>query len=565
MRRRTALPATATTALLAAALLLPATTAAADAAPTTGAAPGSSAPSTDPTTQITDVGAKRSDHGYVLGATASGPVDHVVFVLQQTLPAGGPGPKTEITVSQPQANGSWQTTGPLHVPHGFYWLSAYAYAADGTSSYESVLGGDPIPLTLLPVFHDTVFSQGPLSYDSHVETVTGRFTTYDPDSGDTGTPWTGPLTVVASAGYTQDSGNTATTQAIGADGSWTLPFRPQPGGLTTLPVSVQAVLPGLPCPGCAGEAVPGPSTSVPAITNTPTRIVLDQPGITQTAGTKTTVSGTLEYQNAAGWHPVPNNTVFLGGDGSTWSAIQTPTNADGRFSFTMTVPGTSTTWPLYTFYGPGWYLATAHTDDTVTSVPDQPVLQLSGASIDANSNLTFHQTVTSTTGTPGGTVQLQQSPDGRTGWTTVTTLAAATATHTVHVSNPHGYWRLYTPAAPGYAQAISDTIHTFRYQTRITGGPSTTSVRPGTWVHFTGTLAQQGYGPWTACANQTVQLWFRPTGSTRSYLVTTAHTNTHGDFALWARPTATGTWSLTYQTSSPWNTNASTSTTIQVN
>lgn len=564
MRRRTALPAT--TALLAAALLLPATTAAADTSTTTGTTPGTSAPSTDPTTQITDLQAQQTDHGYVLNATTTGPVDHVTFVLQQNYPGGGAGPAIDITVSQPQADGSWQTTSPLHVPHGFYSISAHSYSADGSPSYETFIGGDPIPLTLLPVFHNTVFSQGPLSYDNPVETVTGRFTTYDPDSGDTGTPWTGPLTVQASAGNTNASvtPNIGTTQAIAADGSWALPFRPNPNTGNTLTISVEALLPGLPCPGCDPEAVTGPSTTVPTVLNTPTRIVLDHAGVTQTAGTKTTVSGTLEYQNASGWHPVPGGFVFLGGDG-TWSSTQTLTDTNGRFSFTMTVPDTTTSWPIYTSAtSVSLYLAAAQTSETVTAVPDQPALQLSGASMDANSNLTIHQSVTSTTGTPGGTVQLQQSSDGRTGWTTIATLPATTATHTVHVSNPHGYWRLFTPTAPGYAQATSGIVHTFRYQTRITGGPTTTSVRPGTWVHFTGTLAQQGYGPWTAWANQSVQLWFRPAGSTRSYLEGTAHTNTAGAFALWVRPTTSGTWTLSYQTSSVWNTNASTTATIHV-
>ncbi|MBF9073902.1 hypothetical protein [Streptacidiphilus fuscans] len=564
MRRRTALPATATTALLAAALLLPATTAAADTAPSP--APGTSVPAADPAPQLTSVDALQTDHGYVLRATASGDVDHVTFVLQQNYPTGDWGPKIDITVSQPAADGSWQTTGPLHLPHGYYAISAIAYAADGTPSLEGALGGDPVPITLLPVFHDTVFGQAPLSYDNQVETVTGYLTTYDPDSGDTGTPWTGPLTIQASAGNTNTptTPNRATTQTIATDGSWSIAFQPNPNTGSTMAVSVAALLPFVVCPECSPESIPGPSTTVAAAVNTPTRIVLDHTGATLTAGTKTTVSGTLEYQNTSGWHPVPGGFVFLGGDG-TWSSTQAETDTNGRFSFTMTVPDTSTSWPIYTSAtSVSLYLAAAQASETVTSMPDQPVLQLSGASIDANSNLTIHQSVTSTTGIPGGNVQLQQSSDGRTGWATITTLPATTATHTVHVSNPHGYWRLYTPTAPGYAQAVSGTVHTFRYQTRITGGPTTTNVRPGTWVHFTGTLAQQGYGPWTAYANQTVQLWFRPAGSTRSYLAGTAHTNTAGAFALWARPTTSGTWTLSYQTTSVWNTNASTTATIHV-
>jgi hypothetical protein len=190
----------------------------------------------------------------------------------------------------------------------------------------------------------------------------------------------------------------------------------------------------------------------------------------------------------------------------------------------------------------------------------------------ADSVLSFYRTVNSSTGTvPGGSVYLQQSPDGHTGWSTVAdipTISAPGAFYStyVRVNNPHAFWRLYAPASTSFpTPTYSNTIHTFRYQNRITGGPATTTVRPGTWVHFTGTLTQQGYGPWTPCAGQTVQLWFRPNGSTHSYLINTARTNATGAFALWARPTTTGTWTLIYQTASPWNTNASTSTTIHIN
>jgi hypothetical protein len=565
MKLRPALPTIATSAALAAALLLPATSAAAETARTTGTAPGTSAPSTDPTTQITGLAALQTDHGYVLRATASGDVDHVTFVLEQTLPAGGgPGPKINITVSQPSADGSWQTTGPLHVPHGFYWLSAYAYSADGTPSYETGLGGNPIQLTLTPVFHDTAFSPGPLSYDAPTETVSGRFTTYDPDSGDTGAPWTGPLAVQASAGDTQDPSNVATTQAIAADGTWHISFQPRATDTGDEPVSVQALLPGFPCPGCAEESITGPSTTVPVIRDLPTRIVLDHTSATLTIGTKTTVSGVLQYQNASGWHPVPNTWVFLGGNDTISSAAQAETDTNGRFTLTAAVPATTTTWAVNPISTIAPYLQLSPADYTVTAVPARLLPQLSGASIDANNNLTFHHIPSTPTGAPGGVVQLQQSADGRTGWTTIAILPAATATLTVHVNNPHGYWRLYAPTAPGYTQAVSNTIHTFRHQTRITGVPSTTTIHKGTWVHFTGTLAQQGHGPWTACTNQTVQLLFRPNGSTHTTLIGTARTNAQGHFALWAKPTATGTWTLAYTTTSVWNTNAATTATIHV-
>ncbi|MBF9071536.1 hypothetical protein [Streptacidiphilus fuscans] len=545
MRRNLLLSAATTTALIAGAIAWPAAAFAAD-----------------PQPQVAGLAALQTSHGYVLQATTTGAVGHVTFTLRESYPNDTAGPDIDITIGQPAADGSWQTTAPLDLPAADYYLSAHAYAPDGTPSYETFVGGCAIPIKPLPVFHDTAFSPGPLSYDNPVETVTGTLTTYDPNTGDTSTPWTRPINVTATGDDGLGSGSTATTHTLASGGSFHIAFQPAPAWTGDEPVAVTASLTDPTPEGCPADTVTGPATTIPVTHDLPTRILLDHNSATATAGTPITVTGTLQYQNSAGWHPLPSTWLFLNGDGTT-SGPQAVTDTTGRFAFTTTAPDATATWPVNMARATS-YLATTQADFTITSVPDQPALELSGASIDANSNLTFHQSITSPTSTPGGTVQLQQSADGRTGWTTITTLPAATATHTVHASNPHGHWRLYTPTAPGYAQAVSDTVHTFRYQTRITGGPTTTSVRPGTWVHFTGTLAQQGYGPWTPDANQTVQLWFRPTGSTRSYLDGTAHTNTQGYLALWARPTTSGTWTLSYQATSVWNTNASTTATIQV-
>lgn len=541
MRRNLLLSAATATALVAGAVAWPATAFAAD-----------------PQPWVNGLTALQTSHGYTLQATTTGDVDHVTFTLREIYPNNTAGPDIDITINQPAADGSWQTTSPLDLPAADYSLSAHAYAPDGTPSYETFVGGCAIPIKPLPVFHDTAYSPGPLSYDTPTETVTGTLTTYDPNTGDTGAPWSGPInvTVTATGVNPKSTGGTATTHTLAADGTFRIAFPPAPVWTGDEPLAIAASLTDPTPAGCPADTVDGPTATIPVIHDLPTRILLDHTSTTATAGTKVTVTGTLQYQNSSGWHPLPSTWLFLNGDGTN-GGPQAVTDTDGHFTFTTTAPDETATWPVNLGQATS-YLADAHADFTINSVGVLPVLHLNGATVDANSNLTFHQSVTSPTGTPGGTVQLQQSSNGNTGWTTIATLPAASATHTVRVSNPHAYWRLYTPTAPGYTQATSGTVHTFRYQTRITGGPATTSVRPGTWVHFTGTLTQQGYGPFIPCTGQTVQLWFRPAGSTRNYLAGTAHTNAQGTFALWGRPITAGTWTLTYRSTSSWNTDANT-------
>jgi hypothetical protein len=320
---------------------------------------------------------------------------------------------------------------------------------------------------------------------------------------------------------------------------------------------VQAELPGYPCPGCDIDTVAGPATSVPVAADQPTRIVLDSSSIAgATAGTSVTVFATLQYEDTTGWHPVSGGFVFLGGNG-TWSATQSYTDAAGRFHFTMAVPDSPTTWPVYTSYSP--YLDPAQSSYSVTSVNQQVSLALNDATVDAHDNLTFTQRTESSDGTiPGGHVYLQQSPDGRSGWTTIATLPAHSGTTwssvTRQVTDPHGYWRLYSPAAPGYASATSNVIHTFRYQTRLLGGPATTSARAGQAVRFSGYLQQQGYGAWGADANAAVDILYRPHGSDRTYTTGTARTNGQGYFSTDIKITGSGTRYLGYQTPDQWHT-----------
>jgi hypothetical protein len=580
MRLRKNLPAitaATTTALVAATLMLP-TTAYAASAGTTASAAGHAA-DTAPT--VDGGWVLRTDQGYAFRATTTGDVDRVNFIVTPVYPTGGYGPNTTITVSQPGADGSWQTTGPLNLPYGNYYLAFQAVTPDGATSAVTTESG-MLAFEPQPDFHNTTLTPGQLTYTSPTITTTGQLTIYNPDTGDTGTPWTDPITVQLLVGNAVE----ASTQTLGADGNYSFSYTPAintvilPGGVpvTSEAVQVQADYGPAPLPHFSPESVATPVQNV-AVVAAPTRIILDQSTAANLIpGTPDPITGTLQYQGADGWPPLPDTGVYLHTNNDPldyYGSYSATTDADGRFTLTATSPVNPGTWTLSTtsYDGSiGSYFSSSQTSYTITSVQQQLTLKLATPLMNANSDLTFYQLVESTNSVvPGGHVYLQQSPNGSTGWTTVTALPAASnakldwTTVTRQVTDPHGYWRLYAPASAGFPEpAYSNTIHTFRYQTRITGGPTTTHAHKNQAVTFTGRLQYQGYGPWTALSGAIVELLYRPIGSTHTYVMGTTRTNSQGAFTTNVKITGNGTWSLAYQTTSNWFTDTSTNTYIQL-
>ena len=507
-----------------------------------GLVPFAAAAHADTAPVLTDLQYLQTDHGFVLKATASGDVARVDITVT---PSWLGNDSTTFQLTQPQPDGSYQTTSPLNLKPGYYDVSAYGYAPDGTRSYEMIDSGNGMPFREQPYFHGTNITPDQLSPTSRIVAATGRLTTYDPNRGDLGTAWAGPLTLELDSGQY----STSTSTPLGPNGTFNLSFEPDPNGQTTQTSHIQALYPDLHNPW--DDTVSGPSKTMPEAPLLPTRIVLDQATASDlTAGTTATISGTVQYQDADGWHPASGISLLF--DNNPGQQVnETRTDSSGRFTFIRAVPTTPTTWHVTTMSANTEYLAGAEADYAITRV-DQPItLDLSGATIDAHSNLTLHQSATSNgTALPAGhQVQLQQSPDGRTGWTTIATLPATNGTHSLHVSNPHGYWRLHSPLGGGYAQATSNTVHTFRYLTNITGGtPSTTSAHRGQTLTFSGGLWEQGMGGWYRMHGWKVSLMFRPAGSTTWHTVTTAWTSSGGYYNLHATATTSGTWAIAFYT-----------------
>ncbi|MEY9843816.1 hypothetical protein [Streptacidiphilus sp. MAP5-3] len=502
----------------------------------------------------------RTATGAELGLAISAPSD-VTQVSATFTPVqgnGSPGtvgPATVTTfslISGTAQNGDWQSTGDLALARGVYDVSVTATDQDGLQGTATASRG--MSYVPSPDFHNVTFAPTHLGLGNEALTVTGNATLFDPAKGDTGTPFhdtTGSFGV-----YLTWSKGEVTGFPDWNTGNFTLVAHPGPIGSDTFTVSSDPYW----------VTFDGPSAVVTTDPASATRIVLDRTSASGLInGSSVNVTGTVQIQAVDGtWHPLPD-TPITWTDGTTpWGGqISATSGADGRFSIPMTVPAAATTWHFATPAAGGAGLdgfATASSAAfAVQNVEQQVSLQLSNPSIDEYSDLTFSYYVGSTTtAVPGNKIYVLQSNDGRTGWTNLGYIPINGPVYSAQikawVNNPHGYWRLWYPGAPGYPAAYSGVIHTFRFGTLITGAkPNTTWANKGQVLRFSGGLWDQGYGAWGAMRSTPVYLYFRPYRSTTWTYEGSGWTNSAGYFNLYGRAETGGTWEVAWFTgSSPW-------------
>jgi hypothetical protein len=390
------------------------------------------------------------------------------------------------------------------LPHDDYEISLVTTDADG-AQHRTVDTFGVLDYRPTPDFPAVAFSPTSVGYGDETVTASGRATTYEPESGDAGSPWTAPLKLTLSLGASAP----VTTEAA-ADGSFAVAVKAVDYGSAPT-----AVLQETHTDGSTSVTSTVSSQGITMASPLPTRVVLDRSSAADlTAGSLTAITGTVQYQAGGQWYPLAGAQV----DGGTTDVT---TGADGRFSD--------------------------------TGVRQQVQIDIENAGEDPNRNLLIEGGDGSSDGTaPGGLFAFQQSPDGRTGWTTLRWITLPKTQDfglDLPVTDPHGYWRLYSPTKTGYAAAVSNTVHVFLWADQITGGrPDTTRIARGGTLSFSGTLWRQGYGPtWQACARQQMYLMFLPAGG-RVWQMTTSSTltNAKGQFLLQGRATGSGEWQVRY-------------------
>ncbi len=489
-----------------------------------------------------------TDSGTVLSlpVTGSADVTSVTVTARQWS-----SPATAFTVTLSLASGSatdgtWQSTTQLDLPFGDYGFNATAVDADGQQATGSVFSGYDVYQPSL-AFHNVTFSTDQLTVSDPTLEVKGEVTEYDPNTGDTGQPMSGALVhLVNSLPPNGIPANVIT----GANGLFDIVDYTAVdfGSATSTTYTLQGSAP-------LANWQNGPSEVVTKAPAMPTRILFDHPDEANLpVGSTVDVSGTVQYQTPDGsWHSLPSTYLEIT-DGSAWVG-QAMADANGRFSAPSRVPNTGQTWTAVVVPNT-WYQADPA--DFGFTVDQQLRLSASDASMNSLSELSFSFTASSTDDAfPDSRVYLQQSANGTTGWTTMgwLPLTADGSNLPAHgpVNNPHGFWRLYSPAVPGYAAAVSNVLHTFRYETGITGGlPSARTLRAGGTLTFSGGLRQQGYGAWSPMRRTEVALMYKPAGSSTWHLATTGWTNANGGFTLRERDLHNATWSVVYVTSNQW-------------
>ncbi|MBF9067800.1 hypothetical protein [Streptacidiphilus fuscans] len=571
MRLRSTLPATAA-ALLVATLAVPAQAMAdTPASPTPSDTSSATATPTDsPTPTPTDTATSASPApapvvstvtpvdlptGRVLQVAASSVagVDHLTATFSEdggTTTAGTAGGFTLI--SGTVNNGVWQS-GVIQLPdYVTYTDSVQAFDSAQTAS-TAVTG--TMDYYKKPVFDpSTTITPSNLAFGSETVTASGKLDTWDPASGlQTNVPYHSgtynePINLLDAnnqeLGFGWDLG--------GSDGSFSITYKPAPGSFTSKVVTLQAVDPH--------GNVTGPSAAVNEGSLTQTRIVLDHSSTTTIANANIVVSGTVQYLDSTTqtWKPAADQ-AYMFNTGGYWNHGST-TDASGRFSFNLQTSQVGT-WQVATDSGSyNWdqWLASSVANFSVTSVTQVVSLNLSSPSIDEYSDLTFQYSANSTNNQiGGGKVYVLESPDGRTGWKNLGYIPTGAVSYkqvAAWVDNPHGYWRLWYPGAPGYEAAYSNVIHTFRYSTLITGAkPSTTWAYKGQVIRFSGGLWDRGYGAWGPMRSTRVYLFFRPYRSNTWYYEASSWTNSGGYFNLYGRAETGGTWEVAWFTgNSPW-------------
>ena len=487
---------------------------------------------------VSSVGGDPDDAGYLeFHATSDTAIDAGSITAQLTLRVSGDRPVTTVTgftlVSGTAQDGTWRSSDRLALgTHGVYDTTVDLADADG--DHPDYLGQGVVAYEDLPVFTDTALDRTTVDFEHQTVTATGKVSTFDPATGVTTPGWTDSGVYLTG---TRGSGTWEVAADVQADGSY------RATAAVHSYVYVYAVQ----------KDVQTVNTDPVLVSRTmsPTRIVFDKAAGTAVYGGSYTVSGTAQYLSPTTdtWTPLtaadPDTEVLLTGPNGT-HAYELGTG--GRFSETLATVTGDTSWTAgvggFAFLQGGNAQATLHALSHSTLAWSDHTFTGAGA-VRVKGRLSA-----SAGSQPTGSVRLQQSSDGRTGWTTVATVTpdATGAFDTWHtLRKPTGYLRLYYPGSADATPATNGVLHLTRAVTRITGfNASPEPVRKGRTLTVTGILQRQKGTTWTGVSGQKVTIRFRAAGATAVTRMATVTTGKDGRFTLTFTAQRDGTWSAAY-------------------
>jgi hypothetical protein len=286
----------------------------------------------------------------------------------------------------------------------------------------------------------------------------------------------------------------------------------------------------------------------------PTRFVLDKSSFHVTANDKFTVTGTLQYQLDGVWKPLSGIPLEMDyKDCTTCSPVQSTTDANGRFSFTRYAYGSKEVYevgfPPYPYNA--FIQRTATADVTVAATATTKFTEFT-ASLDeyAQLDVTGIASLVGREGSDRIAVDIQYSPDGRTGWSTKKTVQTTNGSQFIVEKLPgytDGYWRLHYAGstAKDIKGGVSGSLRRNRALTRIKdANASPEPVSKGRTITVKGVLQERKAGTtaWKAYGAKKVQILFRPKGKKTWYLMSTVTTKSNGSFSKGFKAQQDGTW-----------------------
>ncbi|MBL1083414.1 carboxypeptidase regulatory-like domain-containing protein [Streptomyces actinomycinicus] len=283
----------------------------------------------------------------------------------------------------------------------------------------------------------------------------------------------------------------------------------------------------------------------------PTRLVLDKSSFHVTAGDKVDVTGTLQYQIGEEWKPLPGIPLEMDyKECTTCSPVGTTTDANGRFSFVRTPYGPKSVYEVtFASYTP---FAQHSTADITVAVTATTKFSEFTAQLDKYAQLD----VTGSVDLVGRdtndriAVDIQYSPDGKTGWTTKKTVQTSNGAQFVVEElpgYPDGYWRLHYAGSTtkDIKGGVSNSLHRYRALTRVKdANASPEPVTKGRTITVKGVLQERAAGSstWKAYGAKKVQILFRPKGAKTWYVMSTVTSKSNGSFSKGFTARQDGTW-----------------------
>ncbi|MDX3453856.1 hypothetical protein PV396_18210 [Streptomyces sp. ME02-8801-2C] len=489
---------------------------------------------------VSDLGGDPGDAGYLeFHASSDTAIDPASITAQLTLRVSGDRPVTAVTgftlVSGSAQDGTWRSSQRLALgAHGVY--DATLDLADADGDHPGNLGQGVLRYEDVPVFGNTALDRAVVDFDHPTVTATGTVSTFDPATGETTPGWTGSklyLTGTRSAG----SGSWEVGTDAQSDGSYrvTAPVRSD--------VYVYAVQQD-------SQTVSSDHVFVDRTTS-PTRIVFDKADATALYESSYTLGGTAQYLSPTtnSWTPLtaggPDTEVLVQGPLGTHAY---DLGAEGRFSETLASVTGNTGWTVGV--GGFGFLRQGSAQATLRALSSS-VLTWGDRTFTGAGAIRVKGRLSSSAGPlPTGGVRLQQSSDGRTGWTTVATVTPNSTGFfdTWHkLSRPTGYLRLNYPGSRSATTATTGVLHLTRAVTRVTGfNASPEPVRKGRKLTVTGILQRAKGTGWTGLAGQHVTVRFRAAGATTGTRVATVTTGRDGRFTATFTAQRDGTWYAAY-------------------